>query len=499
MPARGIFLKIYLCFWLSSLLVIAAQIGLDWLNRTGPFGSGPPDETHLKRTVGPVLVLYGHSAIGQSRSGNHEEMDRSAQRLKSLSGIDAYVVDPSGAALDGRSLPSNVEGIAEAARQAGREKFSSSKTRVLFALPLCGEDGKVYTVVGNIPRNLFAPSLRPGHGSPPPARGPPPHVIFGPGLFPPPGKPFSLFRLFITLLVSGGVCYLLARYLTLPIVKLGEAARRFADGKLFARVERKRVLWKDELSDLAGDFNTMAGHIESLVTQQRRLIRDVSHELRSPLARLTIAVELLRRQDSASAPATLDRIEKEAMALNEMIGQVLELTRVESNISSMEMVPVDLVLLLGEIVDDASFEANVLGRGVRFPDCEPCVVSGNEEWLRRGIENVIRNAIRYTPDDTAVEVCLTRHSEGGTEYARIRVRDHGFGVPEPDLPHLFRPFYRVSTARERQTGGTGLGLAITWSAVVLHRGSVTAQNAPGGGLVVNIELPMDDCVRPGTI
>jgi len=302
----------------------------------------------------------------------------------------------------------------------------------------------------------------------------------------------SLFRLFITLFISGGACYLLARYLTSPIVRLREAARRFAGGELSARSGRRKVVWKDELSDLANDFDVMAERIESLVTQQRRLVQDVSHELRSPLARLTIAVELLRGQGPAATPSTLTRIEKEAMSLNEMIGQVLDLTRIEGDISSVVMAPVDLAPLLGEIVDDANFEANTGGRGVRLLESEPCVVAGNEEWLRRGIENVIRNAIRYTLDNTMVEVRLTRSKEAGARYARISVRDHGGGVPEADLPHLFRPFYRVSTARDRQSGGAGLGLAITKSAVTLHRGSVTARNAADGGLLVIIELPVDN-------
>ncbi len=483
MPVRGIFLKIYLCFWLSTLLVIAAQIGLDWVSRTGPFGGGPRDE-RISRTVGPVLVFYGHTVMEHMRSSDDDALERSARRLKSLSGIDAYVVDGAGRDLGGRSLPRGIEDIAGAVRRTGKVELSRSRTGMLLALPMGGEDGKNYTVVGDIPRSVFAPPPPPGHGPPPP-------MIFGPGFFFPPGQPFSLLRLFMTLVISGGVCYLLARYLTSPIVRLREAAHRFADGELSARSGRKKALWKDELSDLANDFDVMAERIESLVTQQRRLVQDVSHELRSPLARLTIAVELLRRQDAAAAPSTLTRIEKEAMALNEMIGQVLELTRIEGNISSVDMVPVDLALLLGEIVDDANFEANVRGCGVRLLDVEPCVVTGNEEWLRRGIENVIRNAIRYTSENTVVEVRLSRSPEAGAEHARISVRDHGGGVPEADLPHLFRPFYRVSAARDRQSGGTGLGLAITKSAVVLHRGSVTARNEADGGLLVIIDLPMN--------
>lgn len=491
MPARGIFLKIYLCFWLSSLLVIAAQIGFDWVSRSGPFGRGPADEAYMKRVLGPILVLYGHSIIEENKDAHHDAMERSAQKLKDLSGIDAYVLGPAGAPLGGRELPPDVEDMAKKAKKTGKMEFHSSRGRILLASPVGGEEGRGYIVVGDIPRRVLAPP------PPPHGHGPPPPMILAPGFFVPPGEPFLLLRTFITLLISGGICYLLARYLTAPIVRLREAARRFADGELSARFGRKRVIWKDELSDLAGDFDTMAERIESLVTQQRRLIRDISHELRSPLARLTIAVELLRHQGGTAASSTLGRIEKEVMVLNDMIGQVLELTRAESNTSSMETVPVDLTLLIDEIVDDANFEAGVRGCAVHFTDPGACTVCGNEEWLRRGIENVVRNAIRYTSDGTTVEIRLTRNGEEGLEYARISVRDHGEGVPESDLPHLFRPFYRVSAARDRQTGGTGLGLAITWSAVSLHHGSVTAENAPGGGLVVTIDLPLN--ARPQVV
>lgn len=493
MPVRGIFLKIYLCFWLATLLVVAAQIGFDWVSRTGPFGGGPLNEAHLKRSVAPVLTLYGHSAIEQGRLGDHAAMARSTEQLRSLSGIDAYVIDSAGMGLGGRPLPQNVQDIASQARRTGTSEFSSAKTRVLLALPVRGEDGKDYLVVGDIPRTLFGFPPPPGqphrHGD----RGGPPPPLFGPAFLFPPGPPnVSLLRIFITLLISGGVCYLLALYLTKPIVRLREATRRFANGELTVRIGGRRARWKDELSELGEDFDAMAERIESLLTQQRRLIRDISHELRSPLARLTIAVELVRRQGSAVAASTLDRIEKETMALNEMIGQVLELTRFESELETIEMAPVDLVSLLEDIVDDAKFEANGHNRAVSFAGGAPFIMSGNEEWLRRGIENVIRNGIRYTLDDTTVEVSLDRIREGGVEYARIGIRDHGEGVPEIHLPQLFRPFYRVSNARDRQTGGTGLGLAITERAVILHHGSVTAQNAADGGLIVVMKLPLKE-------
>lgn len=495
MPVRGIFLKIYLCFWLATLLVMAAHISLDWLTRSGPLGGGPFNEDHLKRTVAPVLAFYGHSALEYRKSGDYTALARSAHRFKSLSGIDAYLITSDGIVSGDRPLPEDVSDIARRARHTGKTVISSSRERALMALPITGEDGRNYYVVGNIPKKVFGPP-------PPPPPGPhpngerggtkPPPLVFGPRLLPPPGPPFSLLRLFITLIISAGACYLLARYLTSPIVRLRDATRRFAEGELSVRIGKSKVMWKDELSELADDFDNMAQRIESLMTRQRQLIQDISHELRSPLARLAVAVELVRRQGGSVAAETLDRIERESMVLNEMIGQVLEITRFENSMAeAIQKKPVDLAALLEEIVDDANFEAVIRNRSVRFTESLSCTIDGSEQWLRRGIENVVRNAIRYTHDGTTVDVHLKKDVVGSVEYAVISVHDHGDGVPEKDLPNLFLPFYRVSTARDRKTGGSGLGLAITRSAAELHNGSVAASNAPGGGLTVVIRLPLD--------
>lgn len=496
MPIRGIFLKIYLCFWLATLLVMAAQLSLDWLTRSGPLDGGPFNEGYLKRTVAPVLALYGHSAIEYRKLDDLAELARSTKRLKELSGIDAYLVGRDGKGPDGGKLPVDVSEIAARARQTGKTEISSSRTRALLALPVQVANDMDYCVVGDIPRRIFAPPPPPPppggpHAPGKPGGGVPPPLIFGPGLFLPPGPPFSLLRLFITLVVSAAVCYLLARYLTSPIVRLRDATRRFSDGELSVRIGKGKVRWKDELSELADDFDTMAERIESLMTRQRRLIRDISHELRSPLARLNVALEIMRGQCGPEAALTLDRIEREAIVLNEMIGQVLELTRFENSVETLQMAPVDLPGLLEEIVEDANYEANITDRSVRLTGCIPCTVSGSEEWLRRGIENVVRNAIRYTRVGTTVDVRLEKEVEGPVVHAVISVHDHGEGVPESDLPNLFLPFYRVSAARDRQTGGIGLGLAITQSAVALHHGLVSASNAPGGGLTVVIRLPLD--------
>jgi signal transduction histidine kinase len=226
----------------------------------------------------------------------------------------------------------------------------------------------------------------------------------------------------------------------------------------------------------------MADRTEKLVMAQRRLLQDISHELRSPLARLNVAIELAR--SGSDRDAMLDRLQKEADRLNALVSELIEVTRAEGDPSHRRTEPVRLDELLAEVVDDSRIEADALGSRIEEQTAPAVTVDGNPELLRRAVENVVRNAIRHTPPRTAVEVGLAL--EAGR--ARITVRDQGPGVPEQALPQLFEPFYRVESDRNRMSGGVGLGLAIVRRAVQVHGGTVTAANA-NPGLLVTIELP----------
>ena len=253
---------------------------------------------------------------------------------------------------------------------------------------------------------------------------------------------------------------------------------------------------RDELASLASDFDEMAEKIQLLIDRQRRLLGDISHELRSPLARLNVALELARQRSGSEATSALERIQREAEILNEMIGQLLALTRLESGAEEIRKVKVDLESLLRDVVKDADFEARARNRSVRLAASEPVTIEGVPNLIRRAIENVVRNAVHYTAEQTEVAIKLFRDSEAPQsagkadhELAVIVVRDHGPGVPAEVLNEIFRPFYRVDEARDREAGGVGLGLAIAERAVRLHGGNVGAANASDGGLVVTIKLP----------
>jgi signal transduction histidine kinase len=457
---RSIFLKIYLWFWLTTALILAAQVGLDKLT-----DSGPPIAFHVQQTLKPVLAMYGHTALQYHLAGDHDALRKWTEELKTLTALDAYLVDAKGQAATDRTLPQHLRAVAERARQSGKIELSLLRHRALMALPLKAEDGSYFCVVADVSGEAFPP--------------PPRRSAF-----------LDAFRLLMILAVSGGVCYGLTRYLTAPVIKLREATQRLAGGELSVRVGKDVGKRKDEFGGLAEDFNRMAERIESLMTQQRQLLGDISHELRSPLARLNLALELARRQTGMEAVTALNRIETEAELLKEMIDQVLTLTRLEGGIEGVQMASVDLAKLVTEIADDADFEAHARSCAVRLAESTGCTVLGNEELLRRAIENIARNALRYTRENSTIDIALRRTTDDSISYAEISVRDHGQGVPEEELPHLFRPFYRVSNARERQTGGAGLGLAITERAVNLHHGSVKISNAAGGGLLAVIRLPL---------
>ncbi len=293
------------------------------------------------------------------------------------------------------------------------------------------------------------------------------------------------------------MCYLLAWFLTKPIVRLRTAARQLAAGDLTARTGAPASSRRDEVSGLMRDFDAMAERLETLLKAQSRLLNDISHELRSPLARLNVALGLARQRSNIESSEMLDRIELEASRLNEMIGRILTLARLEDGEQLVPQTPVPLDDLVASVTDDAEFEAQARHCHVKTSIPEGnWQVRGNPSLLHSAVENVVRNAIRYTQEGTEVEIALAREGKNGSAEAVLRVSDSGPGVPADSLQKLFEPFYRLDDARERQTGGVGLGLAITERAVRFHGGKVRAANRPEGGLMVEIRLPLTSSEQP---
>jgi len=312
---------------------------------------------------------------------------------------------------------------------------------------------------------------------PPPQRGP-----FSP--------PFSWWvramLLGVALAVSGLVSYLLARSISTPVRRLQAAAHTLSAGDMDARAGSEVTTRRDELGALGREFDSMADRLGSLIAARQRLLRDISHELRSPLARMEMAIGLAR-QDPGSTAAQLDRVERESDRLDQLIGHILDYARLERDASTLKFEDFDVAELVRQIVHDAEFESQSPPERLRVTSDDTVTMRGDPSVLHSAIDNVIRNALLHGDRHQPIEVTLSNDAA----VVRIAVRDHGAGVREDDLPHIFEPFYRAGAkdSNHVSTEGTGIGLAITQRAAALHGGEVTARNAEGGGLVVTITLP----------
>lgn len=475
---RSLFLKVFLWFWLAMSLVVGAfalVIHLTW----------PQRDPHPPQFVEGIMVAYSLGASEAFERGGADGLGSFERNVERDARARVRVFDASGAELassdvneDERELAGRVNGGVDSATKLMRGTAVEARALTTRA-------GGRYAFVATMPA-----------GPPPP---PPRGSRLGPALRPPPGPvlfilgdtPGALLaRVLAAMLTAGLLCYMLARYIVSPVVKLRAVTRQLTEGDLSARVGPLMGTRRDELADMGRDFDAMAARIEALLGAQQRLLRDISHELRSPLARLGVALDLLRKRTPPEAETHLARIEREAARLNEMIGQLLSLSRWETGADGSRARRVDLSALVREVSEDADFEARSQNRSVEINECDACETAGTPALLRSAFENVVRNAVRHAPEGTAVRVSLNC-LDGGE--AVMRVRDEGPGVPEEALEEIFRPFYRVDDSRTRETGGVGLGLAITERAVRLHSGTVKAANVPGGGFVVEIRLPL---VRP---
>jgi two-component system sensor histidine kinase CpxA len=304
---------------------------------------------------------------------------------------------------------------------------------------------------------------------------------------------FAFPQLWVAIIVCGATTFVMVLLLIRPIGRLRVAARKLANGELATRVPKPdgeaRLVGGDEIQGLVHDFNYMAERLEHLVDAQKLLLRDVSHELRSPLARLSVALELAREEAPKAMTGHLERIEREAARLNQLIGQLLRLSSMESTEAEGARETFALHTLMDSMLPDVEFEARQRLCQVRVVRQCDCLVQGSSELIYRAIENVVRNAVRYTKAQSVVELNMRCEEMAGARTVVLDVSDSGPGLPENELDKIFLPFYRVDNARERDTGGFGVGLAIADRAVRLHHGELRAWNRPEGGLTVSLRLP----------
>lgn len=452
---RGLFFKVFIIFWIAQSLIYVISTAL----------------IVRRHFVGPD-VLIDTMASNMRVSARHAVQ---AYETEGCDGLRAFGVSNSQSIglLDANGTvlcnAKGFEGVSPNETTSDRPTGVQVGMQYVWQLPVTSASGKRYTYMLSRPHKPREPNLYRDLSR------------------------FAFPQLPVAIVVGGLTTFALVLLFTRPVVRLRKAARELATGKLDARVKtsssQSRLFAGDEVAALMHDFNHMAERLESLVDAQKLLLRDVSHELRSPLARLSVALELAREDAGPEMTAHLDRIERETEKLNLLIGQLLTLSSMEALERQQNFQPLSLNQLIGRMIPDAQFEAQQRQCSVLFQADVECKVRGNEDLLYRAIENVVRNAIRYTGSGTEVEVHLSATKADGGQNVEVTVSDRGPGIPPDQLKSVFYPFRRVDSARSPDTGGFGVGLAIADRAIRLHNGEVEASTREGGGAVIRMTLP----------
>ncbi|MFS1524919.1 ATP-binding protein [Microbulbifer sp. 2304DJ12-6] len=450
---RSLFWKMFFGAWVTAMVMVVAAI---YITHFGEFG----DPRQKERWEGTLFrEVMRNMRITRRHGPEHFQhwLERAPKKVQRR----VYALDRQGRDLLGRPIPASMEPLINSLNYRNREAYMlvDNQPTVAFFLPMrSGNPLRIALIAGSSKEGLLLRFL---------------WRNFWP-------------MLLLSMIASGIACYWLARYLSRPLDQLRAATKRVAAGELDYRVAPSLHTRNDELTGLALDFDSMTAQLQESMSEQRRLIKDVSHELRSPLARLQVALAIARQKQLTALDPELDKIGKAADYLEDIIADVLSLP-----VSSPEQRPLDDVVelnaLLSALIDDLHIEAEE--KGLSFDvstNSVESLVATRGSSLTAALENILRNAIKYSPDDGLVRVQVKTSGDA----CRISVIDSGTGVAEDELEAIFRPFYRTDSARTRESGGLGLGLAIAQRTILHHGGTITAFNSGRAGLCVEIKLPL---------
>jgi two-component system sensor histidine kinase CpxA len=445
-------LKIFLAYWVVAAIIIVIA------------DSEPHRSIHspeLNDALDSALAMDGPIVVDAYESGRCKEL----QKLLSASHDGLYLATPDGRVLCGDPGIAGLPKLVAAAVKQQKHMTANYEWFQLLATPVTSTSGTKYVL-------LFKSNYR--------------SAIHFYGMLPG----------YTTVCISCVVTVFLGLMIVLPIRRLRQAAGQIAMGRLDARVRWWQSSAKDagtrggdDIDQLIRDFNHMAERLESLATAQRMLLRDVSHELRSPLTRLGVGLGLARKQAPASMRVSLDRIESEAARLNALIGQILSLSQLDSIQRLDAPHNISLSKLVVDLLPDLEYEAAQSHCSIRSTIAAECYVDGDENLIRAAVENVLRNAIKYASGSGLVHVESALEERQGKQFSTVRVIDNGPGIPGHELGLVIKPFYRADRSRHWQQEGSGIGLAIADRAARLHGGILGIRNKPDGGLIVEICLP----------
>jgi len=440
----------FLSMWIVFLIAFNSSFG--------PAERMMHHENKRLKNLNQLMHLYATPLIDKWIIGGKSASISYADKLDKFIDFKPFVFNSKGHPLTNREIPQELQGKLERFKKENNslmEELTDNGIYVIFKIT--GADGKTYTAAGI-------------HGAPK-------HFTF---------LPHDInMRVISSIIMLSILSFFLARHITEPISKLRKATREIADGNFGVRVNDALGKRQDVIGKLGFDFDQMTMQIQTLLKDREQLLRDISHELRSPLARLTIALEMSINKSSEEVIPNLKRIGIEAERLNTLIGEILILNRLESGTNLRVCKETDLAGLIRQIGKDANFEAQKRNVSVIIDTPPVIYVDAYPEMLHRAIENIVRNAIRYTKEGTAVNMSV----ETKSDFIYVTITDNGSGVPFKSLTHLFKPFYRVEGDRGRKTGGRGVGLAIAYRAIKLHDGDIKAENSKDGGLIMTITIP----------
>jgi two-component system, OmpR family, sensor histidine kinase CpxA len=456
-PANSLFGRIFLWFWFTTILLVSSSV---WLARQ------MANDTELKPIRTQDSELLDQSAARLQTAINRIPADTDLEQVLMKFGRRAHLVmllidRGSKAFYYGMPIPMRPEQTSFLELIEQRTPYAIATASGLFFGPSPVQiQGKTYLLFVGKPEPMGAfNQLRKRH----------PGWLIG-----------------ATFILSGALCFMLAWSLLRPIKQLQRAALQMSTGDFSARVD-EASLRKDEIGQLGRDFNSMSEQVQTLMQGQKRLLADISHELRSPLARLQVAIGIAQQADEGGAQVSqrqLDRIEKEANQIEQMIAQVLKLSRLEAR-PNLEKEKVDLYNLLAQLCGDAQFEGQNMGKQVNLEAHAALFMQVDPQLIASAIENVLRNGLRYATHTVDVEL------KQDQDEIVILISDDGPGIDETQLKDIFSPFYRESLSRNRGSGGVGLGLAIAQQAIAAHDGHIDAQNRAPSGLLVKICLPVN--------
>jgi two-component system, OmpR family, sensor histidine kinase CpxA len=444
---RSIYTKILLWFWLVAIGAAAAVMIV--ANLSG-------SQTRASLWMSLAGGVYARGAVDKYLQGGKPALAGYMSEIESRHGIRATLLDPQNHDILGKGAPTRSAQLVRESRETGENRFRGGLAYT-EAAPIWTPQGTFVLVAQVHPWQAFEN----------------PTVIAG-----------LVLKFLVALICTGILCAILARHLAAPIRALQASAERIADGDLSVRAWPAIAPRNDELANLARDFDRMAQRIQGLLQKQQQLLGDISHELRTPLTRLNVSLELLRHGETDA----VERMQTEILRLDDLIGQILTLTRLQVGEGQKIVSVVNLRSMVEGIAEDVRLEGKKEEKSVVLSPADDCRLQGDPALLRSCIENVVRNAVRYTKPQTEVTIALNSVHERGSQWARIVVSDQGHGVPQESLSRLFEPFYRVSEARDLRTGGSGLGLAIAQRVATLYGGKITARNRDSGGLEIEIEL-----------